>query len=210
MSLTTRCNLKSKKTTDRILAPRRQLRERFVGASALDVRNNELGGVNKGDAAAFSEQGVGKEVHRDHRLLLEFDKALITRKIRKIGSPHHTDMAKVKALEIAIMALVEHHEHRHHFACIHLPLPFRDGKPHLFDVVRPILLEGFIKIVDMAKDFGSIHPKDPVRSTSSGTPRRVFRGGGWNSNARLVRSAIRYNYAPSHRFSNLGFRLLRP
>ena len=35
---------------------------------------------------------------------------------------------------------------------------------------------------------------------------RVFRGGGWNRDARGVRSASRLGSAPAYRRSNLGFR----
>jgi formylglycine-generating enzyme required for sulfatase activity len=48
---------------------------------------------------------------------------------------------------------------------------------------------------------------DPLR-TEGGT-RRVIRGGGWGSDARSVRSASRYGFAPAFRASALGFRLLR-
>ena len=37
---------------------------------------------------------------------------------------------------------------------------------------------------------------------------RVIRGGGWVSNARIVRSACRYWYDPGLRSDGLGFRLL--
>lgn len=52
----------------------------------------------------------------------------------------------------------------------------------------------------------------PIRSTASGQPEngaldRVLRGGSWVNFGRLVRSAFRYNRAPSFRYSYFGFRL---
>jgi len=38
---------------------------------------------------------------------------------------------------------------------------------------------------------------------------RVFRGGCWNFDARICRSAFRSRYSPSYRYDNLGFRLVR-
>ena len=38
---------------------------------------------------------------------------------------------------------------------------------------------------------------------------RVFRGGGWNNDARHCRAAIRYSHAPDFRDFDLGFRLAR-
>jgi formylglycine-generating enzyme required for sulfatase activity len=49
---------------------------------------------------------------------------------------------------------------------------------------------------------------DPVGAVSGAG--RVGRGGGWNAAARYVRSTFRGSYSPSYRFSNLGFRLVRP
>ena len=37
----------------------------------------------------------------------------------------------------------------------------------------------------------------------------VIRGGGWFSSAGICRSANRYGYSPSHRYSNLGFRVVK-
>jgi len=37
----------------------------------------------------------------------------------------------------------------------------------------------------------------------------VIRGGGWFSSAGICRSANRYGYSPSHRYSNLGFRVIK-
>jgi formylglycine-generating enzyme required for sulfatase activity len=39
---------------------------------------------------------------------------------------------------------------------------------------------------------------------------RVLRGGSWLNDARLVRSALRFNYTPDDRRYNLGFRLAHP
>ena len=47
-----------------------------------------------------------------------------------------------------------------------------------------------------------------VGITASGSS-RVIRGGSWNSNAVVCRSANRYGYAPGYRDDILGFRLLR-
>jgi len=49
---------------------------------------------------------------------------------------------------------------------------------------------------------------DP-RGAASGSY-RVVRGGGWNSSGRNLRSADRYFYYPYSRYSDIGFRLLRP
>ena len=38
---------------------------------------------------------------------------------------------------------------------------------------------------------------------------RVNRGGSWTSNALFCRVAFRFNYDPSNRYYNLGFRLVR-
>jgi formylglycine-generating enzyme required for sulfatase activity len=43
-------------------------------------------------------------------------------------------------------------------------------------------------------------------AAESAPPHRVFRGGSWIVNARLVRAASRAHYEPSYRFSNLGIR----
>jgi formylglycine-generating enzyme required for sulfatase activity len=37
----------------------------------------------------------------------------------------------------------------------------------------------------------------------------VIRGGGWGGNAGSVRAAIRYDYAPSVAFGDVGFRCAR-
>ena len=37
----------------------------------------------------------------------------------------------------------------------------------------------------------------------------VIRGGGWFGSAVICRSANRYGYPPSHRYSNLGFRVVK-
>jgi len=48
---------------------------------------------------------------------------------------------------------------------------------------------------------------DPV-GASSGSD-RVSRGGGWLDSAEFVRSANRYSYSPSNRYSDVGFRVVR-
>ena len=52
---------------------------------------------------------------------------------------------------------------------------------------------------------GTVADPGGPRSGSS----RVFRGGSWNSYARLCRSAYRGRLSPGYRFIHLGFRLLR-
>ena len=49
---------------------------------------------------------------------------------------------------------------------------------------------------------------DPGRGALRGES-RVMRGGRWNSNARLVRCAVRYQHPVDYRVFNLGFRLVR-
>ena len=49
------------------------------------------------------------------------------------------------------------------------------------------------------------HVDDPTGL--DGASVRVARGGGWDLNPRLVRSAFRGGYAPGYRYSGLGFRL---
>ncbi|GHV69954.1 hypothetical protein AGMMS49928_15170 [Spirochaetia bacterium] len=49
---------------------------------------------------------------------------------------------------------------------------------------------------------------DPAGAASGSY--RVFRGGGWNSSATGLRSAIRNMNTPSARASNYGFRVVRP
>ena len=48
---------------------------------------------------------------------------------------------------------------------------------------------------------------DSVGSSSGSS--RVIRGGYFGSHARYVRSAYRFNLAPSYRYHDVGFRLLR-
>jgi formylglycine-generating enzyme required for sulfatase activity len=43
--------------------------------------------------------------------------------------------------------------------------------------------------------------------STGGCERRVNRGGGWSNNPAWVRSASRFRYTPTLRFSTLGFRL---
>ncbi len=58
---------------------------------------------------------------------------------------------------------------------------------------------------DWKGDYPSGSVTDPT-GPSSGS-RRVVRGGGWNSHARLCRSANRNRFTPGYRFNALGFRL---
>jgi formylglycine-generating enzyme required for sulfatase activity len=50
-------------------------------------------------------------------------------------------------------------------------------------------------------------PTDDPEGPASGSY-RVFRGGGWNCGAVLCRSSLRYNYEPTNRSDNIGFRVL--
>ncbi len=52
-------------------------------------------------------------------------------------------------------------------------------------------------------------PTDGSAWETSGSLLRVYRGGGWYFDAGGPRSALRSNYSPSDRGSNLGFRLVR-
>jgi formylglycine-generating enzyme required for sulfatase activity len=44
---------------------------------------------------------------------------------------------------------------------------------------------------------------------SPATSYRVIRGGSWDSDAVYLRAATRYNYSPSDRYSDIGFRCAR-
>ncbi len=53
--------------------------------------------------------------------------------------------------------------------------------------------------------------RDPIGSGSNGSPgaHRVRRGGSWYDGPQNCRAAFRFRFAPSVRFSNLGFRVAR-
>lgn len=55
-------------------------------------------------------------------------------------------------------------------------------------------------------------PADPVsvQDISARAPIRVGRGGCWRDGASYMRASYRDRNAMTHRFSNLGFRLVRP
>ncbi|MBI3018600.1 MAG: formylglycine-generating enzyme family protein [Deltaproteobacteria bacterium] len=55
--------------------------------------------------------------------------------------------------------------------------------------------------------YSSSNVTDPIGPTSGSD--RVVRGGSWINRAKSLRSAIRYNYGPDDRYSNVGFRLVR-
>ncbi|MCK5230603.1 MAG: formylglycine-generating enzyme family protein, partial [Desulfobulbaceae bacterium] len=59
------------------------------------------------------------------------------------------------------------------------------------------------------EDYYSIRPRNNPQGPSSGSG-RVIRGGGWSSDARVVRSADRGRITPDSRGSSLGFRLVLP
>ena len=61
--------------------------------------------------------------------------------------------------------------------------------------------------MDVYGGYAETGTRDPLR-TDAGT-NRVYRGGGWIFNARYVRSAVRFSYAPTDRSSSLGFRLIK-
>jgi len=52
-------------------------------------------------------------------------------------------------------------------------------------------------------------PDDGSPWVAGGGSFRVYRGGGWLNDARYCRSANRFNYSPSNRDNDLGFRLAR-
>ena len=54
----------------------------------------------------------------------------------------------------------------------------------------------------------SSSPSDDPEGPGSGSY-RVLRGGGWDFNASGARVAVRYDYGPGLRISNLSFRLSR-
>ncbi len=62
-------------------------------------------------------------------------------------------------------------------------------------------------VMDGYGSYEGMGTQDPLRS--SGGAKRVNRGGGWSGYARAVRSADRDYVAPTDRYYNLGFRLLR-
>jgi formylglycine-generating enzyme required for sulfatase activity len=61
---------------------------------------------------------------------------------------------------------------------------------------------------DWDGDYPASARTDPAGPASGS--HRVLRGGGWSSSAGNLRSAYRFNYAPSFRNSYFGFRLVRP
>jgi formylglycine-generating enzyme required for sulfatase activity len=61
---------------------------------------------------------------------------------------------------------------------------------------------------DWGDNYSSSQQQDPM-GASSGSD-RVFRGGSWLNTAEHCRVSYRFNYAPSHRHSYLGFRLALP
>ena len=62
-------------------------------------------------------------------------------------------------------------------------------------------------VSDWKGDYPSGSVTDPVGATTGSI--RVFRGGGWDFIGGFIRSAFRYDNAPSLRDFNLGFRLIR-
>ena len=61
---------------------------------------------------------------------------------------------------------------------------------------------------DWFGEYGTFSQTNPT-GPSSGSP-HVARGGGWNGNANLCRSSLRYYNSPSFSFNGLGFRLVAP
>ena len=52
-------------------------------------------------------------------------------------------------------------------------------------------------------------PRDGSAWVAGNCSARVVRGGGWDNDPQLVRSAIRDGFAPGNRINNLGFRIAR-
>lgn len=63
-------------------------------------------------------------------------------------------------------------------------------------------------VEDCYADYGQT-PEDGTPNTTIGCSYRVIRGGSWNFNPAILRSAYRSWYSPSDRCSNLGFRVAR-
>ena len=61
---------------------------------------------------------------------------------------------------------------------------------------------------DWYDDYPSGNQTDPVGASSGSL--RVFRGGYWSGSVEYLQSALRYDYDPINRLSNIGFRVLRP
>ena len=66
-------------------------------------------------------------------------------------------------------------------------------------------------VIEWTADWYGEHPADAVTDPlgPGAGSKRVSRGGGWGGSARGVRSAGRFNFAPGHRSSLIGFRLVR-
>jgi formylglycine-generating enzyme required for sulfatase activity len=66
-------------------------------------------------------------------------------------------------------------------------------------------------VYEWCQDWYGAYPSgsatDPTGATSGSL--RVFRGGGWDDDARRCRSALRFRITPEFRSSSLGFRVLR-
>ena len=62
-------------------------------------------------------------------------------------------------------------------------------------------------VYDVYGDYEGMGTRDPLRT--NGGAKRVSRGGGWHNNARHMRSAVRDSDAPTNRYDNLGFRVVR-
>ena len=64
---------------------------------------------------------------------------------------------------------------------------------------------------EWVQDWYAEYPQTPQNNPhgpESGT-NRIYRGGGWGSAPRVVRSAFRFGFSPGARYRNLGFRLAR-
>lgn len=85
------------------------------------------------------------------------------------------------------------------------PATAMDRKPNafgLFDVHGNV----WEWVADWYGGYPTDFVTDPIGS-ATGT-QRVVRGGGWNSEARLCRSANRFGYAPSESYDYVGFRMV--
>lgn len=60
----------------------------------------------------------------------------------------------------------------------------------------------------MSKEETNVEKNKEAEEAASWESSRVFRGGSWNVSPPYLRSARRYNAAPSGRGNSLGFRLV--
>jgi len=94
--------------------------EYLVGIPAQIVAYGYHGGVHEGDASAPPE---GVEVQEEHHLeehpALQFHKAIVGHRIRKVTLEMDTDEVQVVVLEIVECAEMEHNQNRHNLTVGH-------------------------------------------------------------------------------------------